>query len=99
MLGCGSDEKPSIDPFDGRVSAPNNTTSARKSGGAFKSFVPFEPPSLDPMASSSVATYQAASLTYPRLLKFTTATFPDLAKGASKATSRRASSCCRTGSR
>jgi ABC-type transport system substrate-binding protein len=33
------------------------------------------------MASSSQATYQLASLTYPRLLKFTAATYPDVAKG------------------
>lgn len=81
LLACREKEQPPAAGYRDRVSLPVNTSATARSGGAFKSFVPIEPPSLDPHASASIATFQAAALTYPRLLKFTTATYPDFARG------------------
>ena len=82
LLACRSDDGPDAGSSDGRVLIPNNTTSIARPGGAFKSYVSIEPPTLDPMASVSSATRLAASMTYPRLLKFTPGVFPDNAKGS-----------------
>ncbi|MGE0056625.1 MAG: ABC transporter substrate-binding protein [Dehalococcoidia bacterium] len=81
MLGCRDDDRPEPSAQGSRASLPNNTTSLARQGGAFKSFIALEPPGLDPLASNSIATFQLASLTYPRLLKFTTGVYPDFPKG------------------
>ncbi len=81
MLGCSSDNPATVAPVEGRITTPNNTSALGRPGGAFKSYIPFEPPSLDPMTSATGTTFQMAAHTYPRLLKFTPGVFPEHAKG------------------
>jgi len=65
------------------VSVPANTTVLATPGGTLKTAFPFEAPSLDPLASPSSLTHSLiAAYTYPRLLKFTAATYPQSATGA-----------------
>jgi len=81
VIGCGKESPSTAEPAAGRISTPNNTTALARSGGAFKSYLAAEPPSLDPLASSAQSTLQAAAHTYPRLLKFTPAVYPEFPRG------------------
>ncbi len=61
---------------------PENTTSQARAGGTFRSYVAADATNFDPLASSSPATFShIAAYTYPRLLKFSAAVFPDNATG------------------
>jgi ABC-type transport system substrate-binding protein len=81
LAACGSDAK------DDRATAtpplslstdPQDTTNFAKQGGTLKSVAIADVPSFDPhSATSTVVHTQVAAYTYPRLLKFATARFPD----------------------
>jgi ABC-type transport system substrate-binding protein len=82
LLGCKqSPDKPASNAS--LVTDPANTTFLATPGGTLKTAFPFEASSLDPLASASSLTHSLiAAYTYPRLLKFTAATYPESATGA-----------------
>ncbi|HLF78722.1 MAG TPA: ABC transporter substrate-binding protein [Dehalococcoidia bacterium] len=83
MLGCSGndDEKPANTV--GLASEPSNSTFRAQAGGTLKTAFPIDPPSFDPLASASTLTHSlVAAYTYPRLLKFTAAAYPESATGA-----------------
>ncbi len=74
-------EKPTSSP--GRCLEPANTSFIALPGGTLKTAFPFEAPSLDPLVFGLTLTHSLiAAYTYPRLLKFTAAIYPENATGA-----------------
>ena len=66
----------------GLLSRPLDTTSLARSGGTLKSYVSAEVSSFDPLASGTPTTHtHIAAYTYPRLMKFAPALYPDHPKG------------------
>ncbi len=66
----------------GPISLPADSSSSAKQGGTLRSVAVFDVPSFDPhSAQSSIVHTQVAAYTYPRLLKFATAKFPDRPRG------------------
>lgn len=79
-LACGpgpNSSRTGSTPLDSPV---NRTTEARP-GGTLRSFLASEPSGFDPIASSGAVQTHFGALTYPRLLKYTTALHPQHATG------------------
>ena len=84
LLGCSDLVKRAEDEaVPGAVlSKPVDTTANAKPGGTLKSYVVTDAQSFDPLASSTLSTFtQIAAYTYPRLIRFTPALYPDHARG------------------
>ena len=82
LLGCGGTQEEQSPPLANPASFPDNTTTQARPGGILKTALPFDAPSLDPLSSGSSLTHSLiAAYTYPRLLKFTAALYPDNANG------------------
>ena len=85
IVGCGSSTKTADTSANtapkqsGLLDLPVDTTSKMKTGGTYKSvFISANPPSLDPHTSQGFTTLTAiAAYTYPRLMKFKTAKYPE----------------------
>ncbi len=89
MVGCGGgggDDAGSsgAQKTQGKVSIPVDTTAQAKSGGVFKSvFISVNPASLDPHTSQGFTTLTGVAIyTYPRLLTFKPAKYPDYTDGS-----------------
>jgi peptide/nickel transport system substrate-binding protein len=81
LLACNSADDGPLPQL--RPEAPVDSTSRAQAGGTLKTAVPAEVTNLDPLASGSSLTFSlAAAYTYPRLLKFTTALYPENASGS-----------------
>jgi peptide/nickel transport system substrate-binding protein len=83
LLGCSTfeEDRPVATP-EGLLSRPLDTTSLARAGGTLKSVIGADVPSFDPLASGTFLTQtQIAAYTYPRLMKFAPALFPEYAKG------------------
>ncbi len=89
IVGCGGGNKTAANSAStapkqsGLLDLPVDTTSKMKTGGTYKSvFISANPPSLDPHTSQGFTTLTAiAAYTYPRLMKFKTAKYPNPAVG------------------
>ncbi len=91
MVGCGggdSGKSPAdTGPVDksGLLSTPQDTTAQAKPGGMFKNVLSADVTSLDPLSSSSFTSQDVIAVnTYPRMLKFKPAKYPNLADGTSE---------------
>jgi ABC-type transport system substrate-binding protein len=84
MVGCGGGGNggSSGENKNTLVSQPVDTTSKAKAGGTFKDFLSADTTTLDPIASTSfTAKAYVAAFTYPQLVKFKAAKYPDSADG------------------
>jgi peptide/nickel transport system substrate-binding protein len=67
------------------VYKPKDTTSQAKAGGTFRDYITTDVVSFDPLSSSSFNTQSSvAYYTYPRMLRFKVAKYPDKAQGDSE---------------
>ncbi len=88
LVGCGGGDSGGGSgggsKSQGRVVEPVDTTSKAKAGGVFKGvYISANPASLDPHTSQGFTTLTAVSVyTYPRLLKFKAAKYPDYTDGS-----------------
>ncbi len=88
MVGCGGNGGSSSSKDNGGaasnalVAKPTDTTSKAVAGGIVKDFLPADTTTLDPIASTSfTAKAYVAAFTYPQLVKFKNAKYPDNADG------------------
>jgi ABC-type transport system substrate-binding protein len=87
LAGCGggssSGGTSSVQESGGLLDRPVDTTAKMKKGGTYKSvFISANPPTLDPHTSQGFTTLTAiAAYTYPRLMRFKTAKYPNRAVG------------------
>jgi len=85
LSGCGSStgSSNSKEPAESNLYKPVDTTASAKSGGAFRDFQASDVQHFDALASNVAGTVNNGSVfAYPRLLKYTTATYPKQAEGA-----------------
>jgi peptide/nickel transport system substrate-binding protein len=81
LAGCNPEQLAPA-PRHSLLSTPEDSTSSAIPGGVFKSFIPTDVSTFDVLATSSLATQAfIGSLTYPRLVKFAAARYPDLPRG------------------
>src|SRR5690348_6512929 len=80
LAGCGSGSSRSSGSQESATSKlykPVDTTALAKAGGVFKDFQASDVQHFDALASNAAGTVNNGSVfTYPRLLKYTTATYP-----------------------
>lgn len=84
LLGCSAlVKKPEDAATPGAaLSRPEDTTGVAKAGGTLKSYVIADAQNFDPLASATIPTFtQIAAYTYPRLMRFTPAVYPDHSRG------------------
>ena len=86
FVGCGGGDdggKTTEGADQGLLSFPVDTTAKARPGGTLKSvFASANPPSLDPHTSQGFTTLTAiAAYTYPRIMKFKTAKYPNAPVG------------------
>jgi peptide/nickel transport system substrate-binding protein len=87
MVGCGgsssNDNKtPASSEPNSLLTQPQDSSSRAKPGGVLKHFDTAEVTTFDPIATTSFsAQSRIAAYTYPRMVKFKTAKFPDFATG------------------
>jgi ABC-type transport system substrate-binding protein len=81
LLGCRGSSDVTASPPHPEL-APENTTGQARPGGTLKTAIAFDASNFDPLASNSTLTHtQIAAYTYPRLLKFAAAVYPESANG------------------
>lgn len=80
-VGGGEPDETS-ESTQGPLAVPKDTTAGAKQGGVLRTVAGSDVPSFDPHSAQSVLVHtQIAAYTYPRLLKFTSAKYPDKPAG------------------
>ncbi len=86
LVGCGGGDSGGSSGSGGDANAliakPRDTTAQAKPGGVFKDFLPADTTTMDPIQSTSfTAKAYVAAFTYPQLVKFKNAKYPESADG------------------
>lgn len=81
LTGCSS-KPPRQQASPSLLAQPEDTTGHAREGGTFKGYLPTEVSTFDALATSNILSLSlVASLTYPRLVKFGAARFPERPRG------------------